>query len=166
MNPALHLGIEVFADQAPDLGAVLQFIGTMPEDVRPYTELGTIGVIYFKNPGKMIYGTACLSLTSARGLEACGDSITNIDTIAMLRGELQARMCPRQVLYMGIDGACSPGLKAYLAREIPRLMRHLETHATALLVPCVGPWERAHLLADAQEFPAQLEEALRIMGTA
>ncbi len=137
MNPALHLGIEVFADQAPDLGAVLQFIGTMPNAGFVPNPCGgdSKGVLYYR-----------------------GDNVKGY--IELFTNERAI------VVYVSWDNLFNTDLAVYLGREIPKLMLKLGRTASVRLVPCIGPKEKAHLLATAQEFPVKLEEALALLQPA
>ncbi len=166
MNPDLHLGIEVFADQAPDLEDVLQLVGAMPEVMFAAEENGDPHTLYFRDPKTgSVYGRIHLGLASAPGLGQLSQTVED-RAVMRLREELAARMCPRQVAYVAVDDAHSPELITYLSRELPRFMQQLGAHATALLVPCIGSREKAHLLANSTEFPQKLDNALGIMSAA
>ena len=83
--------------------------------------------------------------------------------VARAREELQARMCPRQIGYLAIDGAYSPDLIKYLAREIPKLMAGLGDHSAAVIVPCISKIEKAHLVAYRPTFGSELEKAVSMV---
>ena len=159
-----HIGIELFSDQTPDLGAVIQLVGAMPGARFEHT--GDRHLLMFRSPETgWSYGNFHLSLTDAPGLDELGASIAP-HAVAKVLEELQARMCPRQVAYIAVDGAYSPKLIQYLSREIPRLMETLGQHAAAVIVPCIGLRELAHHIADHTIFGSKLEEAVKIVNVA
>ena len=151
-----HIGIELFSDEAPDLESVVQFVGAMRG-----AKFGQVSAneLHFRCPGEALYGNFTMNLASARGLELLHETMAP-HAVAGVLEELQARMCPRQVGYIAIDDAYSPALIDYIVREVPRLMAGLGNHAAALIVPCIGETEKAHLVTYRPTFDREFRNAV------
>jgi len=115
--------------------------------------------LHFRCPGEALYGNFTMNLASARGLELLHETMAP-HAVAGVLEELQARMCPRQVGYIAIDDAYSPALIDYIVREVPRLMAGLGNHAAALIVPCIGETEKAHLVTYRPTFDREFRNAV------